>query len=120
MTRMSILKSFSFKAAALLMLPALVLAPACSGRGGRPEEFSLEVTLGKTTPTELVKVLGPPLERSTDSLGRPLERLHFNVPYHRIIHVTVIDQGGREAVKVVRGKNVLAFSFSDGLLASVD
>lgn len=78
------------------------------------------VTMGKTTPSELVKAFGPPIERTANQLDRPIERLHFNVPYYRTIHLRVVDQNGQKTDREVRGKNVISFYFVDGRLSSVD
>jgi hypothetical protein len=102
-----------------LTLLAMLLASACSGHG-KPEEYSLMVTMGKTTPSELVKAFGPPIERTANQLDRPIERLHFNVPYYRTIHLRVVDQNGQKTDREVRGKNVISFYFVDGRLSSVD
>jgi hypothetical protein len=106
----------------LLALAAMVLAAlaaACAGHGGR-DLHKLEVTLGKTTPTELVRILGPPLERGTGGSDRPYERLHFNVPYDRNVFVEVVDPDGKDSNKIIRGKNVISFYFVGGLLSAVE
>jgi hypothetical protein len=106
-----------------LALMALILAAglfsACAGHS-KIEEFKLDVTLGKTTPGDLVRLMGPPIERSASSIDRPLERLHFNVPYNRIIHVQIADPKGPSSQKLIRGKNVISFYFADGLLSWVE
>jgi hypothetical protein len=95
------------------------LASGCGGKG-QPEEFKLAVTLAKTTPRELIMALGPPLERATNYLDRPIERLHFNVPYYRVVYVEILDQDHKVSEKIIRGKSVLTFLFVDGVLSSVD
>ncbi|MDR2387731.1 MAG: hypothetical protein LBE80_09145 [Deltaproteobacteria bacterium] len=98
---------------------AFGLLAACGG-SIKTERYKLEVTLGKTTPRELVRLMGPPIERSARSIDQPLERLHFNVPFNRNVHVLITDGQGQTIEKVIRGKNVLSFYFVEGLLSSVE
>jgi hypothetical protein len=98
---------------------ALTLFTACAVRS-QQEKYRLEVTLAKTTPGDLVRLMGPPIERNFVDLGSPYERLHFNVPFDRIIYVRIIDSNGDESEKIIRGKNVISFRFLGGLLESVD
>ncbi|MDR2301502.1 MAG: hypothetical protein LBF38_05620 [Deltaproteobacteria bacterium] len=95
------------------------LIAACGGQI-KTERFKLEVTLGKTTPRELVRALGPPIDRGSSSIDQPLERLHFNVPFNRVIFVEIRDRDGQTSEKVIRGKNVMSFYFTDGLLTDLE
>jgi hypothetical protein len=97
----------------------LALAVGCGGQGAL-EEYQLDVTLGKTTPVDLVKWLGPPTERTTNHRDRPIERLYFNVPYYRVIHVNILNQGSKKSEKIIRGKSIISFYFDDGLLSAVE
>ncbi|MDR1109272.1 MAG: hypothetical protein LBP92_00900 [Deltaproteobacteria bacterium] len=99
-----------------LFLPILV---ACSGHG-QLERVNLEVTLGKTSAAELVRSLGPPAERMASFTDRPVERLHFNIPFNRIMYLEIVDQNGQDIGRSIRGKNMVTFHFKDGVLDRVE
>ncbi|MDR1296818.1 MAG: hypothetical protein LBO05_05480 [Deltaproteobacteria bacterium] len=113
--------SLSPRAARQLLLLAVfcLLLPACGAGTGRQEELRIGVELGKTTAVQLVRFLGPPVERASASIDRPLERLHFNVPYYRYLRVEIKDENGKTSEKIIRGKNQVVFQFQDGALVGV-
>ncbi|MDR3135486.1 MAG: hypothetical protein LBU69_05255 [Deltaproteobacteria bacterium] len=120
MPRPRSLKSLLALATLAALSLSLAVFPHGCGSRGRQEEYRLEVTLGKTRAPDLVRLMGPPMERSFGHLGQPTERLHFNVPFDRVIFVDIAGPDNSHSQKTVRGKSVLSFYFVDGLLSSVD
>ncbi|MDR0354318.1 MAG: hypothetical protein LBJ64_01070 [Deltaproteobacteria bacterium] len=103
-----------------VMLLLLLFLFGCGGGSGQLEETVVKVVLRQTTSSDLIRVLGPPVQRASWSIDRPLERLHFNIPYYRVLRIEITDPSGEQPEAVIRRRSQALFLFTDGYLTGVE